>query len=82
MTSQPGKQTTAMHILPIISRSKGNQIKKSFTKCGGEAIPIPFSKKSKLSQKSKAFQSLNPKSKVLYSFMFLLHTKLRAIEIY
>ena len=25
MTSQPGKQTNAIHILPNISRSKGNQ---------------------------------------------------------
>ena len=25
MTSQPGKQTTAIHILTNISRSKGNQ---------------------------------------------------------
>ena len=25
MTSQPGKQTIAIHILPNISRSKGNQ---------------------------------------------------------
>ena len=24
-------------------------LKKSYTKCGGETIPIPFSKKSKLS---------------------------------
>ena len=28
MTSQPGKQTAAIHILPNISRSKGNQTKK------------------------------------------------------
>ena len=60
MTSQPGKQTIAMHILPNISRSKGNQtmkfdqlteygtrnifLKKSYTKCGGETILRPFSK--------------------------------------
>ena len=25
MTSQPGKQTNAIHMLPSISRSKGNQ---------------------------------------------------------
>ena len=25
MTSQPGKKTSAVHILPVISRSKGNQ---------------------------------------------------------
>ena len=28
MTSEPGKQTIAIHILPNISRSKGNQIMK------------------------------------------------------
>ena len=28
MTSQPGKQTAVIHILPNISRSKGNQTKK------------------------------------------------------
>ena len=54
-----------MHIFPDISRSKGNQtikfgqlieynmrnifLEKSYTKCGGETIPRPFSKKSKLS---------------------------------
>ena len=64
MTSQPGKQTIAMHILPSISRSKDNQtvkfgwliecnmkeifLKQSYPKCGGETIPKPFSKKSKL----------------------------------
>ena len=52
MTSQPGKQTSTMHILPNISRSKVNQIlefgqlieyymrniflEKSYTKCGRE----------------------------------------------
>ena len=56
-----GKKTIAVHILPNISRSKGNQTikfdqsieystrKESNTKCGGAAIPRPFSKKSKLS---------------------------------
>ena len=55
----------AIHILPNISRSKGNQtmkfgelieynmrnifLEKSYTKCGAEAIPRPFSTKSKLS---------------------------------
>ena len=63
MTSQPGTQTFAIHILPNISRNKGNQtmkfigqlieynvrnifLEKSYTKCGGETIPRPFSKKS------------------------------------
>ena len=61
MTSQPGKQTIAMQILPNISRSKDNQtmelnqlieynmrnvfLEKSYTKCSGETIPRPFSKK-------------------------------------
>ena len=51
MTSHPEKQTIAIHILPNISRSKGNQtmefnqlleynmknifLEKSYTKCGG-----------------------------------------------
>ena len=64
MTSQTGKQTIAIHILPNISRSKGNQtmkfgqlieynmrntfVEKSYTKYGGETIPRSFSKKSKL----------------------------------
>ena len=55
MTSQPGKQTILIHILPKISRSEGNQtmkfdqlieynmrnifFEKSYTKCGGETIP-------------------------------------------
>ena len=53
-TSQLGKQTIAIHILPNISRSNGNQtmkfgqlieynmkntfLEKSYTKCRGEAI--------------------------------------------
>ena len=64
MTSQPGEQAIAIHILPNISRSKGNHtvkfaqlieynmrnifVEKSDTKCGGETIPRPLSKKSKL----------------------------------
>ena len=64
MTSQPGKQAIT-HILSNISRSKGNQtmkfgrlieynmrkifLEKSHSKWGGETIPRPFSKKSKLS---------------------------------
>ena len=65
ITSQPGKQTIAIHILPNISRSKGNQtmkfgqliecnmrnifLEKSYTKCGGETSRRPFSEKLKLS---------------------------------
>ena len=65
MTSQPGYQTIAIHILPNMSRSKGNQVmkfgqlieynmsniffEKLYTKCAGETIPRSLSKKSKLS---------------------------------
>ena len=61
MISQRRKQTMAIGILPNISRSKRNQamgfgqlieynirnifLEKSCTKCGGESIPRPFSKK-------------------------------------
>ena len=65
MTSQPGQQSIAIHILPDISKSKGSQrikfgqllennmsntlVEKSYTKCGRGTIPRPFSKKSKFS---------------------------------
>ena len=65
MTSQPGQQTIVIHILPNISRSKGNQtikfgqliecntsnifLGKSSTKCGGETSLRPFSEKLKSS---------------------------------
>ena len=64
MTSQPGSQIIAIHILPNISRSKGNQmmkfgqlieynmrnisVEKSYTKCPGETVSRPLPKKSKL----------------------------------
>ena len=59
MMSQAGTQTIVIHILPNISRSKGNQkmkfgqlikynmtnvfLEKSYTKCGSETSPRPFS---------------------------------------
>ena len=65
MTSQPGYQSIVIHILPNISRSKGNQTMKfgqliecnminifleiSYAKCGGKNSPRPFSEKLKLS---------------------------------
>ena len=65
ITSQPGKQTIATHILPNISRSEGNQamkfgqliecnmrnifLEKSYIKCDGETSPRPFCEKSKFS---------------------------------
>ena len=64
MTSQTGQQIITIHILPSISRSKGNQtikfdqlieynmrnifLEKSYTKCGGEGSSRPFHKKSKV----------------------------------
>ena len=65
MASQPGQQTIVTHILPYVSRNKGNEtmkfgqlieynmrkyfLEKSYTKCGGETSPRPFSGKLKLS---------------------------------
>ena len=65
MMLQLEKQTIGIYILSNISRSKGIQtmnfgqlleynmrhifLNKSYTKCGGETIPRPFSKKSNLS---------------------------------
>ena len=79
MTSQAGKQTIAINILPNISRSKGKKTMefgqfveyntrnifrgKSHSKCGEETIPRPFSEKSELSI------SLGQYSKVLYSLI-------------
>ena len=70
MTSQPGKQTIAVHMLSNISRSKGDQtikfgqliednmrnifLQKSCTKCGGETIPRLFSKKNKIEHISES----------------------------
>ena len=82
MLSQRGLQTIAIHILPNISRSKNNQAMKfgqsieynrniffkNQTRCGRETISRPFSKESRWSI-------------FLYS-LFLLHAKLRVIEIY
>ena len=87
MTSQSGKQAITIHILPNTTTNKGNQemkfhqlreynmrkifLEKSYTKCGGETIPRPFSKQSNLSI------SPDQQSKVLYSLP-LLYAKLRA----
>ena len=64
MTSQTGKETIAIGIMPNNSRSKGNQtvkfgqliefnmrdifVEKSFKKYGGESSPRPFFKKIKI----------------------------------
>ena len=62
MTPQTGKQIVTVHILPHISRNKGNQTIKfshsieyserniffeKYTKCDGEASLRPFHKNSK-----------------------------------
>ena len=80
MTSQPRKQAIAIHILPSISRSKGNKamkfgqlieynmtnnfLERSYTKCSGEAIPRSFSEKSKLRI------SLDQHSEFLFSLFY------------
>ena len=67
---QPDQQTIAIHILTNIPISKDNQtmkigqlleynlrnlfLEKSYTKCGGETIPRPFSKKIKIKLISKS----------------------------
>ena len=93
ITSQPGKQTNAIHIMPNISRSKDNQtmkfgqliehkmrnifLEKSYTKCDGETTLRIFSSFSNLIPKSI---SMDQQSYVLYR-LFLLYVTLRAIEI-
>ena len=81
MTSQPGKQTISIHILPNVSINKDNQTvklgysiehnmrnilrEKSYTKFGEETIPRPFSKRSKLNISQDQY------SKVLYSLQII-----------
>ena len=88
LTSQLGNETIAIHILPSISRNKGNQtmefgqlteynmrnifLETSYTKCDREALFRPFSKNSKLSVYLDIF---------LHS-LFLLYAKLLTIKIY
>ena len=78
MTSQPGKQTIVIHVLPNILRNRDNQamklgqlreynmknifLEKPYIKCGGETSPRPFSEKLKLSI------SLDQQSEFLFSF--------------
>ena len=91
MTSKSGKQTIAIHILPNISRSKGNQamklcllveynkrnifLEKFYTKYGGGNISRPFSKRSELSI------SLDQYPKLLCS-LCLMQCMLRPIQVY
>ena len=74
MTSQPGKQTIAIQILPNISRSKSNQTTK-FSQSIEYHTRIIFLEKSYTKcKKSKWSISLDQYSKVLCS-LFLLHAK-------
>ena len=84
MMLQTGQHIIVIHILPNISRIKGNQTmefgqltehnmrniiqEKSYIKYGGEASPRPFYKKLKLSV------SLDQQSDMLYS-LFLLYVQ-------
>ena len=82
MTSQPGKQTIVIHVLPNILRNRNNQVmkfgqlreynmkniflEKPYTKCGGETSPRPFSEKLKLSI------SLDQQSEFLFSWFYFI----------
>ena len=86
MTSQTGQQIIAIQILLNISRSTDNQtiksgqlieynirkifLEKSWMKCGGEASPRPFYKKSKLNI------SLDQQYKILWRlFLSYVHVE-------
>ena len=47
---------------------------KSYTKCGGEISPSPFSEKLKMSI------SLDQKSKVLYSFFYCIYWQVEGYQ--
>ena len=75
MTSQTGKQTIVIYVLPNIVRNKENSqlreynmknifLEKPYTKFGGETSPRPFSKKLKLSI------SLDQQSEFLFSSFY------------
>ena len=82
MTSQPGKQTIVIHVLPNILRNKGNQamkfgqlreynmknifLLKPYTKCGGETSRRPFSENLKLGI------SLHQQSEFLFSLFYCI----------
>ena len=90
MTSQAGKQTIKVHILPNIFQNKDNQtmkfgqllehnmrknfLKKSCAKYDGETIPEPF-----LENQSWGYLWIN--NLTLSTVYFFLCAKLRAIEI-
>ena len=85
VTSQPGKQLITIHILPCISKSKGNQtikfdqlieykmanisVEKSYAEWGVETIPRPFPKNSKLTI------PLDQQPQVLHSFFLYVQVE-------
>ena len=91
MTSLTGKQIITIHILPNISRGKGNQtvkfiqliehnvrnifLEKSYTICGGGTSPKPFSK-------NQNWANLWVNSLMFSTLCFYCISKSRAIEIY
>ena len=82
MTSQPGKQTVLIHVLPNILRNKDNQamkfgqlrecnmknifLEKSYIKCGGEASTRPFS------EELKSSISLDQQSEFLFCSLYCI----------
>ena len=86
MTSQHGKQTIVIHVLPSILRNKENQalkfgqlreynmknifLEKPYTKCGGETSPRPFSEKLKLSI------SLDQQSEFFFSSFYCISKRM------
>ena len=77
MTSQTGKQTIVIYVLPNIVRNKENSqlreynmknifLEKPYTKFGGETSPRPFFKKLKLSI------SLYQQSEFLFSSFYCI----------
>ena len=86
MTSQPGKQTIVIHVLPNILRNSDNQamkfgqlreynmknifLEKPYRKWGGETSLRPFSEKLKLGI------SLDHQSEFLFSSFYCIKTKL------
>ena len=85
MTSQTGKQIITIHILPNISRSKGNQtmelgqliennmvnifLEKSYTKCGEKLVPDSFIKN----------QYLWIHNRKCYTVCFLLYVEVESL---
>ena len=92
MTSQPGEETIAIHILPNISKSKSNQtskfgqlteynmrnifLQKSYTIYGKKLLPDPHFIKNQI----LAFLWIN--SLKFCTVCILLHAKFRGMEMF